>query len=598
MCDSVSVVDYENGKLFLSSDQSIKIIDEIINKETEQHFVYGRIFKNNQPTDQYLINPIVGILHLSSKRIYSTDRKTMTRKEFTPFNRHLPPMLVKTKKVDLSEDEFAIVKPEYFDGKFLIGSVLEYIGCVLDPKNDIKLIKSMATCHWKKKWDKEFLSLVDTDLTPDRLDLTDLEIYSIDPINCVDMDDALHFRKMENSIEIGIHIADVSSYIEEKSNFDIELSKRVQTSYFNHMCMEPIHMIPPELSINHISLKQGEIKRSFSIIIQINSENSIVEVKFVKVNFVKSLIKVRQNMSYEYAQRCISEQDHFFNEDIRNLYELGIVLKEKIFKKAFDPQVVYDTHQMVAVYMLLANKLVAEKIKDYDSDLVLLRNTTEHYIDHTYEDYSDLDIDSKLLEKYKLSFSERARYQIGINKSHHHGLDLDFYTHFTSPMRRYADIVVHRQLWKVLKNLPLTIVDPIMLFDMNYYSKHYRIVERYSHIVDIANKYFEDCQMHETEAYITFISNLEENNLGFIKLYVPIWELDLGIYLCNSEFQHLIEFKISVDKIRKIMIRNLQNNSEIQLELFQKIKIKISMIRKSIDKICVSIIEPQLFDII
>ena len=176
------------------------------------------------------------------------------------------------------------------------------------------------------------------DLTPSRLDLTHLDVYSIDPFGCRDIDDALSF---DNNI-IGIHIADVSSYIEEGGLLDNELSNRVETFYD---IQKTIHMIPEELSIHHMSLIEQSIKRAFSVLIYINNN------QIVNVEFKKTLIIVKKNMKYEDDITCIQE-----------LYDIGKHLKETI-KYAFPINEEYDTHQMVAVYMIIANKLVGEKIK-------------------------------------------------------------------------------------------------------------------------------------------------------------------------------------------------------------------------------------------
>ena len=150
---------------------------------------------------------------------------------FQILNRYFPKTLVKTKKVNQITDLYAIIQIDYIENNIIYCKVCQYLDNTL-------FIIPAAMAHWfiSKKYIPSII-----DLTPSRLDLTHLDVYSIDPFGCRDIDDALSF---DNNI-IGIHIADVSSYIEEGGLLDNELSNRVETFYD---IQKTIHMIPEELS--------------------------------------------------------------------------------------------------------------------------------------------------------------------------------------------------------------------------------------------------------------------------------------------------------------------------------------------------------------
>jgi len=466
-----------------------------------------------------VIHTFVGILHLSSKKVYTTEKHGVIRKEMTPFIKNLPNILVKTKKIEERKDMYVIVKIDKYENDILFCNVVEYIGFVDDNTLENKLLELSTTCHWKNKI---CTSLID--LTPERSDYTQYEIYTIDPDGCNDIDDALHYLYINETQEheIGIHIADVSSFIEENSILDLELKNRTETIYpINSINKEPIHMIPSELSINNISLKAGSIKRSFSIILRLNTNYEIIFVEFKKTNII-----VKQNMSYELAEEMISS-----NESLKMLYDIGQHLNKNTE--------IYDTHQMVAIYMILANKYVAEKISNYDPKNVLLR------VHKKNEFYINDNIDPLLIKKHNIINLEQANYQLGIQNSYHESLNLEFYTHMTSPIRRYADIIVHRQLWKVLCNQSL---ESINIQTINFYPKFYKQMERFMHIIHIAN-IIDDTF---TNAYITYIHTTKKA----IRLYIPKYELDYEFLICHPKLENIIKY-------------------EIKLKLFQNINIKL-----------------------
>jgi len=393
-------------------------------------------------------------------------------------------------------------------------------------------------------------------------------IYSIDPIGCTDIDDAIHCKLRDGLIEIGIHIADVSSYIADGTKLDIELSKRCATIYSTE---KSINMIPDTLSIDHMSLKQDSIKRAFSMILTCNDKYDMLDIKFIK-----TLIKVKQNLSYEEAQIMIDKND---NLDLKLIYNVGMGLKLKYFSKSVDPNEQYDTHQMVAIFMILCNSKVAEYIFAYDPNNALLRT---HHIDVSNQQImQDVPLEIKKL-CYNVGI-ERAIYKRGTSTYYNHdSLNLKLYTHFTSPMRRYADIIVHRQLYDALTKKVLLQIPAEIYFRMNVYSKIYKIIEQYSRILFVVDKMSDS--IFECQAVIINI------DYPHIKVYIGSLDLTYDILICSKKLSHLLQVKYSNNEI---LI-----NDTLSLKLYQKIKLMISITKKSFKNIIATIIDPDIFSLI
>jgi hypothetical protein len=541
------------------------------------------------------ITKFVGILHVNTKTVEKNGIKKIgiCRKKFTPFenigntSHKFPKMMVKTNRILPGPDEYAIVKYEKMEGNVMHCEIDSYLGQVGSYENDLKMVKSLACSHWVRKHDKLFSSVSETDLTPNRAQFLELyNIYSIDPVGCEDIDDALHVRKLENGYEVGIHIADVSSFIEENSILDIELANRTETVYFNNADIEISHMIPPALSLQHISLKAvNELgrpvqKRAFSVIVTLD-----INYDIINVIFVKSIIIVKENLSYEKVQE-LKETD----QNLKLLFNIGLKLKEKI-PNSFNPMIEYDTHQMVEVYMIYSNKLVAEKVQISNPDTVFLRvhNSQKPFVRQNSFVRQITTINSDILKKYDIICMERARYKLGSENCKHSSLSLDFYTHFTSPMRRYADIIVHRQLYKTISSVPLMVVPTKKIFILNYYSYFYKQVEKYSHLIEVASKINGTI---EVNAIIVSISPS-----GKVKIYIPDLDLDYEFKIVDIKLTHLVKIVYLTNETNGeeiLTVKNIVSKTEIKLKLFQQIKIKLAKTCNDMYKINISILEPDV----
>jgi len=338
----------------------------------------------------------------------------------------------------------------------------------------------------------------------DRRDLRHLEICSIDPVGCQDIDDALHARPLPNgNYEVGVHIADVSHFVKPNNAMDTEASIRGTTVY---LVDKRIDMLPMLLGTDLCSLKPYVERYAFSAIWEITPDADIV-----KSEFTKSVIKSREAFSYEQAQ--IRVDDPSQQDDLTKAMRTLMMLSKKFKQKRMDagalslssPEVRIetesetsdpidvktkkhlDTMSLVEEFMLLANTSVAAKIYEAFPQTAMLRRHgappktnfeelanqlkvkrgLELRVSSSKELADSLDacVDPKepffntLIRILATRCMMSAEYFCSGTQAYpefrHYGLASEIYTHFTSPIRRYADLVAHRQLAAAIDYEPL-----------------------------------------------------------------------------------------------------------------------------------------------
>ena len=344
-----------------------------------------------------------------------------------------------------------------------------------------------------------------------RRDFTKIPTFTIDPADAKDFDDALSFRKLENGLyEVGVHIADVSHYVAEHSALEKEAFKRATSVY---LVDRVAPMFPERLSNIICSLRPNEDKCCYATVFQLDEKANIKDTWFGR-----TVIHSQKRFSYEDAQEILEGKDGVFKEELLKLNELAHILRKERFKQGsigFEapetkfqlddkgkPIGVYvkerkDAHLLIEDFMLLANKAVAtfigrEKNKNGKTPFV--------YRIHDLPNEEKL-IDFQLFAQkfgYKIQFDnpkqiarelnrlmqeiegkpeQAVLQQLAIrcmakaiyttNNIGHYGLGFEYYTHFTSPIRRYPDVMVHRLLDKILNDKKLPTQD-----ELEYQSKH------------------------------------------------------------------------------------------------------------------------------
>lgn len=333
-----------------------------------------------------------------------------------------------------------------------------------------------------------------------REDLRQICVCSVDPPGCRDIDDALHARELPNgNWELGVHIADVTHFLEPDGAMDLEAARRGTSVY---LVERRIDMLPKALTEDICSLRSGVERLTFSVVWEITPPGpNFSGVEVVHTRYTKALIESRAALSYQEAQMRID--DPSANDEVtaglRRLLAVARVLRHrrteagalqlaspevkfKLEAETLDPldvgmYQVRETNQMVEEMMLLANVAVAEKtLQSFPSLAVLRRHQTppprqfEPLLRAAAAANIDIDISSskaladsldravraddgyfnKLVRIMTTRCMTQALYfcsgDVDAPEYDHYGLAAPLYTHFTSPIRRYSDVTVHRLL--------------------------------------------------------------------------------------------------------------------------------------------------------
>ena len=379
--------------------------------------------------------------------------------------------------------------------------------------------KSILAClpsegdHWTvpPKGEQDARSLA---IWRDRVDMRAENICSIDPPGCQDIDDALHAKRLPNgNIEAGVHIADVSFFVRPDTPMDAEAASRGTTVY---LVDRRIDMLPHLLGTNLCSLRPFVERLAFSTVWELTPSAEVVNVRFFK-----SVIASKAAFTYEEAQNRKDDPslNDAITESIRLLNDMAIKLRRGRMEAGAlnlaSPEVrihldsaessapidveqkeMRETNSLVEEFMLLANTSVARRIYEAYPTTGVLRRHAPPPADNfeTLQDIlkkrrgMDLDVSSSgalaasldrcadtrdpafntlvriLATRCMLSAEYFCTGSVPRNSFGHYGLAMDMYTHFTSPIRRYADVLAHRQLAAAIQYEPLP---------SNLYSKHY-----------------------------------------------------------------------------------------------------------------------------
>lgn len=372
----------------------------------------------------------------------------------------------------------------------LNNEIIEVLGVLSDPSVDEKISLSI----YNKQDDfalaceneaRAYGDSVDISMYKERVDLSDLAFCSIDPDDAKDYDDAIFYDEKENALYVAI--ADVSEYVQNHSATDKAAKFRGFSIYFPHKC---VPMLPRNLSENICSLKPDAYRLAFIFKLSFD-----VNFNVIKDELFEGLIKSRARLTYGLVDEVLKGKKHLPNQNIQNfllkLAKITEILRQKRLLKGFDfrskelkmsldeaglvKSTHYESdtpsHALIEDCMLLANIAAAKRINqgifrnhepaDMKKILYLIDDLAALGINATYE--SDL---AKMIAKIqakadeigiredvdKLIIKAQKRAQYNNFSSGHFGLGFDTYTHFTSPIRRYSDLILHRLLKAKLKN--------------------------------------------------------------------------------------------------------------------------------------------------
>jgi len=436
-----------------------------------------------------------------------------------PIEKKYPMIRIQTRQAATLEDKRIVVAIDGWssDSPYPDGHYVKNLGNIGDKdvetevlilENDINtapFTQAVHACVPPLPWQVTESHLSD----PHRKDLRNLPICSVDPPGCKDIDDALHVKKISDGhYELGVHIADVTHFLHPGSAMDIEASARATTTY---LVQRRIDMLPKPLTEDICSLRANVERLAFSVIWEITDRAEILST-----TFTKSVIKSRAALTYGEAQARIDD-NRMQDEITCNLRIMNSIAKQlrkaRMARGALElasPEVKFEidtetqdpldvgmyqlreTNQMVEEMMLLANCAVAEKcLEHFPANSLLRRHPVPppRQFEPLIKEASavgvsiDIETSKKLAESLDAAVREEDPYfnklmrimatrcmtqaiyfgsgEVSRPEYYHYGLAAPLYTHFTSPIRRYADVVVHRVLMAVLglQSLPNNLRD-------------------------------------------------------------------------------------------------------------------------------------------
>ena len=374
------------------------------------------------------------------------------------------------------------------------GKIMEIIGHVNDPGTDImSVVKAFdLPVEFPKTVMKQLNSVpdeVDSKDMAGRMDIRDWMMVTIDGEDAKDLDDAITIQKKEDGYLLGVHIADVSHYVTEKSPLDEEALKRGTSVY---LVDRVIPMLPHKLSNGICSLNQGVDRLALSCIMEIDATGKVVGHKIAE-----TVVNVDRRMTYTAVKKIIEDQDKETMEEYKEfvpmfllMKELADILREKRRQRGsidFDfpeSKIILDEKgtpidifpyernsatKIIEDFMLIANETIAQdyfwqevpfEYRTHEAPdpekldkLSVLINNFGYYLKSAGEDIHPKEFqkllakiegtnEEALISRLTLRSMKQARYTTSCNG--HFGLATKYYCHFTSPIRRYPDLQIHR----------------------------------------------------------------------------------------------------------------------------------------------------------
>ena len=507
------------------------------------------------------------------------------------------------------------------------GEVIEVLGKAGSRDTEIVSLAREFNLQYKfSDITQEEADSIPVDISPEdvigRIDFREKTVFTIDPEDAKDFDDALSIEVLENdNYSVGVHIADVSNYVTYNTNIDKEAFSRGNSVY---LVGKVIPMLPEKLSNDVCSLVPYKDRLTYSVIAEITKRGKLVDYKIHK-----TVINSKRRFTYEEVQNIIEKKEGDFANDILQLNSLAQLLRKKRMREGsidfFSAEVKFEldedgvpvriikkeakqSNMLVEEFMLLANKIVAKHIAAPEKGDV----RPYIYRVHDLPDKEKIVEFAKFVRSLGYSFdpgaaSKSNQFQIlmqsvkdteeeavisevairsmakAVYSTHnigHYGLGFKHYTHFTSPIRRYADLMVHRLLYQYMEKKGKF---KYSLPELDEISDHISVTER--NAVDaerqsVKLKQVEFLHNHIGDEFHAIISGVAHFGI-FVKVtdilaegLVKLRDLESDFYVYDEKKYALVgrstkkQYRLG-DKIRVQLIRADLEKSELDFIILE-----------------------------
>lgn len=570
---------------------------------------------------------------------------------FFPVNKKIPPVLIRTTQRDRLLGHRIVVSLDSWPAtsRYPMGHYVRTLG-----KTGSKDVETQVLLQQHDIPHEPFSAAVlaclppedykiSADNSPGRMDLRQLPVLSIDPPGCKDIDDALHCTLLPNgNYQVGVHIADVTHYVKEGTAIDLEAASRSTSTY---LVNKRLDMLPGLLTTDLCSLKGNVDRYAFSVLWEVTPEAEIL-----KVDFHKSIIHSIAALTYQQAQSFIDQPDD--PNDIQACAVKGLARLARKFRQRrikagaltlASPEVkfvldseslnptdvqaytLFEANAVVEEFMLLANVTVSKKIlRHYPTLSVLRRHPAPNRsmfdsliskakaiglsinIDDSKKLADSLDAAqvksdpyiNKLLRILSTRCMSPAQYfcsgEFRPTEWHHYGLAAPVYTHFTSPIRRYADVCVHRLLAASIGVAPL----PPQLSSKSYLHDLCANMNRRHRAAQLAGRasvqlqtliFFSGEGGKEEDAYVLDIDTDESNDPSFTVM-VPRYGIEGRVKLGITAHDPGLERFPSDHRIKYT-----KGNSSLSVKVFDKVRVRIWVRESQVDQreLVLDLIDPK-----
>ena len=507
---------------------------------------------------------IVGILHLNKNQKYGFTKRGVPIIKFSPLSNKFPTFMVPSKSKERKALYCVITLNKWETiNKVPIGQIEKIIGPVGDKASETEAILYKNSVFPKR------VKLITKEITTTTSQLV-YNTFSVDPEGCRDIDDAFHVTIFDEGVEIGVHIADVASRLN---------LEKLDINFFSSIYLDDgqINMLSDKLTFDEASLGNGEIKRAISLLLNYDFDKKTNTYSLRDFKFASCQVK-NKALTYKNADKKIARGDLIF----KVLYDIA-----KQYSGMRDCITAIPATKIVEYFMLLYNTMTAETLYKVNPATILRRHVKADVEEESLPE--DL---SKYLVRIQQNAAEYIRGDLveSSESISHESLGFNYYTHATSPIRRYADVINQINILHMLdsKHHNFMVINQMNITAINEFNKNLRkFYNNYKKLKLV----FSACSF-EDKIYSAFITEIKEYK---VKIFIPELDIDHFVRISSKKLNKLDFVELgecdSLNTYKSVSVMNQL------IKKYDEIKIAITVLPNEPvfnNKIYCQMIEPNI----